>query len=217
MEWAVLAGLGEEDRKCLLERCIRRRFSRNEMIFHEGDPGDTMHLIAKGRVAIRVATPLGDVATLTILGSGDFFGELALFLPGDKRTASALALEPVETRAITRDVFLDLRRAQPSVESFVTEVMATQIRRLTQQLLDALFVPADRRVLRRLLDVLGVYHAKGAGTVVSLTQEDLASLAGTTRPTVNRVLKKAQEAGLLSVSRGQVEVHDPEGLARRAR
>ncbi len=172
--------------------------------------------MAKGRVAIRVATPLGDVATLTILGPGDFFGELALFLPGERRTASVVALEPVETRAITRDVFLDLRRAQPSVELFVTEVMATQIRCLTQQLLDALFVPAERRVLRRLLDVLRVYDPKGAGTVVSLTQEDLASLAGTTRPTVNRVLKKAQEAGLLVVGRGQVKVHDPQGLARKA-
>jgi CRP-like cAMP-binding protein len=63
----------------------RRRFDKGEVIFHEGDPGDTMHLLAKGHVAVRVTTPLGDVATLLILKPGDFFGEVALVSPAPQR------------------------------------------------------------------------------------------------------------------------------------
>ncbi|MFV0308828.1 MAG: cyclic nucleotide-binding domain-containing protein [Desertimonas sp.] len=48
----------------------RRRFRRGEVVFHEGDPGDTVHLVDKGHVAVRVTTPVGDVATVRVVGPG---------------------------------------------------------------------------------------------------------------------------------------------------
>ena len=69
-------------------------------------------------------------------------------------------------------------------------------------------------MLRRLL---AVAHQFGeGGTVVTLTQDDLASMAGTTRPTANRVLKRAEADGLLRLSRGRIEILDADQLARRA-
>ncbi len=53
-------------------------FSRGEVVFHRDDPGDSLHLIVKGRFAIRVMTPLGDTATIAVRGPGESFGEMAL-------------------------------------------------------------------------------------------------------------------------------------------
>lgn len=216
MEWQLLDGMPEEARRRVLAAARLRRFARGEVIFHEGDPGDTLHLIAKGRVAVRVTTPLGDAATLSVLGPGDFFGELALLSP-TPRTASVTALEKTETHAIHREAFEDLKREHPSVESFLTVVLGAAVQRLSGQVLEALYVPADKRVLRR-LDELGRFYGDGVGEmVIPLTQEDLAGVAGTSRATVNRVLGEAADAGMVEVSRGKIRILDPGMLRRRAR
>ena len=93
MDWPLLAVLTEEDRRDLLARCRRRRFARGEVIFHEGDVGETLHLVASGRVAVRLTTPLGDATTLRIIGPAGWFGELALLFPAP-RNATIIALEP---------------------------------------------------------------------------------------------------------------------------
>src|SRR6266403_1826440 len=89
----------------VVQRSVRRTFDRHEVVFHENDPGDTFHLIEQGLVEVQITTPLGDVATLAILGRGDFFGELALILAGGRRTATARALEPVQTWMVSREAF----------------------------------------------------------------------------------------------------------------
>lgn len=215
--WPVLEGLDSVARTTLLQRSVRRTFDRHEVVFHENDPGDTIHLIERGLVEILSTTPLGDVATLAILGRGDFFGELALLLPEGRRTATARALGRVETRMVTRQVFEDMCRQHPAVTTFLINALAIKVQRLSAQVVEALYVPADRRVLRRLLDVADVFRRDAGDLVVTLTQDDLASLAGTARPTVNRVLKQAEQEDLVSVGRGHVTILDYEGLVRKAR
>ena len=83
----------------------RRTFARGEVVFHHDDPADTVHLIVSGRFAVRVRTPLGDTAILTVLGPGELFGEVALLGPEQRRTATVEALEAAETRSIFRDDF----------------------------------------------------------------------------------------------------------------
>jgi CRP-like cAMP-binding protein len=118
---------------------------------------------------------------------------------------------------ISRDVFERLCREHPAVARFLTNALAIKVRNLSAQVVDALYVPADRRVLRRLLDVVDLFRHDAGGLVVTLTQDNLASLAGTARPTVNRVLKQAEQAGLVSVGRGHVTILNYEGLVRKAR
>src|SRR5207253_10371123 len=100
--WRLFRSLTEEDRRRSLSAARRRRFARREVLFHEGDPGDTLHLIDKGRVALRIATPLGDVATIGVLGRGDVVGEMAVLEEGGRRGATVIALEPTETLSIDR-------------------------------------------------------------------------------------------------------------------
>jgi CRP-like cAMP-binding protein len=218
-DWPLLRSLSEEDRRQVLSAARRRRFARREVLFHEGDPGDTLHLIDKGRVAIRITTPLGDAATVGVLGRGDVVGEMAILEEGGRRGATVMALEATETLSIDRGQFLELRRRYPGVDLFIFDVLMANVRRVNVQLMEALFVPVDRRVVRRLLSLADIYAQRDQidGVEVSLTQDDLASLAGTSRATVNRVLRQAEEAGAVSLSRGRIRVTDRAMLAKRAR
>ena len=216
MKFELLAGLSDDDRRSVLSRMTRRSFRKGETLFHEGDPGDSLHLIEKGRVAIRPSTPLGDVVTLAILGPGESFGEQALLAPDAKRTASAVALESVETRMLHRRVVDELRTTQPSIDRFLIEVLAGQVRRLSQRVLEALYDPADRRVVRRLAELAELYDEGESPIVIGLRQDDLATMAGTTRSTTNRVLQQLVESGAVTVRRGRLEVHDAQALRKGA-
>lgn len=217
MKWQLLSTLSGEQRRRVLAASHRRRYARREVIFHQDDPADTLHLVERGHVAVRMTTPRGDVAILVVLGPGDVLGELALLDGKARRMATAVALERTETRALHRNDFAQLRHEDPSVDRFLIEAMAAEIGRLSAALLEALYLPVETRVLRRLAALATLYGPDAAQVTIPLTQDDLASLAGTSRATANRILRQAEEAGLLSLQRGQVRVPDVGALARRAR
>jgi CRP/FNR family cyclic AMP-dependent transcriptional regulator len=212
----LLDTLADDDRRRLLATTRRRKFAAGEVIFHEGDRGDSVHLIERGHVAVRIGTPLGDVATLTMLGPGSAFGELALIDGNERRSATVVAIDATDTRVVDHGEFERLRREYPQIERFLVELLAAQVRRVSGLAVEAMFVPADTRVLRRLLEVAQQFGEHG-GTVIALTQDDLASMAGTTRPTANRVLKRAETDGLLRLGRGRIEIIDADRLTKRAR
>jgi len=207
MEWTVLSGVPDDQRQLVLRAATRRRFRKGDTLFHEGDPGDSLHLLEKGFVAVRVTTRRGDVVTLDVYGPGDSVGEMALVLPAARRTASVVALEPTETRMLGRGAFDDLCRRHPQVTAVLLQILGSKLERQSQLLAQALHEPADDRVRRhvaRLADLFG----EGNQARIPLTQEDIASMAGTTRPTVNRVLRELEDAGLLVLGRGRVDVGD---------
>ena len=228
MRWELLQGVPEEEVRELLAIARRRRFSRGEVVFHQDDPADTLHLVDKGRFAVRGIGQLGDAVMLTVLTPGDMFGELALVDgPDARRSATVSALEGGETLSINRLDFERLRRKRPDTSQVVIAVLAEQVRRLSKLVAEAHYVSAEKRVRRRLLEVSGGYASPEAAAsdgiateeprVVPLTQDDLADLAGTSRATVNRVLRMEQEKGAVKLGRGRTEVLDVAALARRSR
>jgi CRP/FNR family transcriptional regulator, cyclic AMP receptor protein len=217
MDWPMLRALGEEERRELLRRTRRRRFARNEILFHEGDPADSLHLLNRGRVSIRAAIRSGDAVTLAIVGTGTVLGEMALLSGANRRAATVTALEPTETLCLYQDEFDQLRREHPSVDRFLVELLAAEVRRLDARLLEALYVPAETRVMRRLLDLASLYQTDGHAAVIPLSQEVLASLAGTSRSTANQALRAAEAAGAIAVARSKIEILDLGAVEHRAR
>ena len=190
MEWQLLGPVPAEELRRLLSIARRRTFGRGEVVFHRGDPADSLHLVAKGRFAVRIVTPLGDSALLGIRGPGSAFGELALLEEAGTRSATVSALEPAETHAVYRTDFARARREFPGVDAVLAALLAEEVRRLSTRLVEAHYVDAETRVLRRLREAAEQYAGGGADrVVVPLTQEDIAGLAGTSRATVNRVLR----------------------------
>lgn len=213
MEWPLLEGIPENDVRRLLAIGRRRTFARGEVVFHREDPADSLHLVVRGRFGARVVTPLGDSVLVDVLGPGQSFGELALLGEEGHRSATVEALEAGETRSIFRDDFAALQREHPTVKDVLLRLLAGQLRRSTERLVEAHFVDAETRVRRRLVELASTYE----GGTVPLTQEDLAALAGTSRATVNRVLREEQKLGTLALARGRTTVLDVAALERRCR
>jgi len=214
VEFRLLSAVAPEDVRELLAISRRRTFDKGEIVFHRDDPGDTLHLVVKGSFAVRITTPLGDTVTVAVRGPGDNFGEMALAAPDHRRAASVAALQPSETMAVRYDEFEQLRRRHPHVTQLLISFLTGEIRRQNELLLDALYLPADRRVLRRLAELADVY-ADGDG-VIALTQEELAEIAGTSRATVNRVLREQETLGAIALGRGRVAIVDGDALRARA-
>ena len=218
MEWAILAVLPDATRRDFLSRARRRRFRKGEVVFHEGDPGDALHLVDKGHLIVQRSTPLGDVATVRALGPGEVFGELAVLAPAP-RVATVIAVDPAETLAVHRDVFNELRSSHSAVDRLLIHALADEVRRLSARLVEALYLPSDKRVFLRLLDMAKLFGKDNGNDAVAipLTQEQVAHMAGTTRSTANRVLRAAENEGAVRMTRGRIEVLDLAALARHAR
>jgi CRP/FNR family transcriptional regulator, cyclic AMP receptor protein len=213
----LLEGLPEEQMRTLLATARRHRYAPGEVVFHEGDPADSLHMIDSGRVSVGLTTNYGNQVTFAIQSRGEVFGELALLSPDSRRTATVTALERTETMTIHRGDFERLRRDQPQVTEALLRILAARVRMLSERLTEALYVPAEVRVLRRLLEVAETYLPAAAGGVVPLTQDQLGDLAGTARATVNRVLRREAARGVLKLERGRITILDREAIAGRAR
>jgi CRP-like cAMP-binding protein len=188
----------------------RRKFSRGEVVFHEGDVGDCLHRVTMGRFAARVTTPLGDVATFAVHGPGEVFGLLAVLHPDARRSATVVALEKAETLAVPKSGFELLRRAHPAIGSAVEHLLCEMLVASSNRLVEALYTPVHLRVRARLRDLSHIYAGSEDGPVtIPLSQDDLAGLAGATRETVNRVLQDEQERGAVALARRRITILAP--------
>lgn len=208
MKWALFDGLAPESVDRILAAARRVRLSRGEVLFHEGERGESVYLVETGKVAVRISTPEGALVTVAMLGPGSAVGELALLGDDDRRTATVQAVEPVVALRVHRRDFAELRRQYPSVNEFLVKSLAATVRRLDTQLVEAYHLPAEARI-RRHLHALAQLYDNGARVIqVDLTQEELAQLAGTTRPTLNRVLREEERRGTLRLGRGRIVILD---------
>lgn len=213
----LLAALGDDERANLLRVAVRRRFTRNEVVFHEGDPGDSLHIVLRGIFIARSASILGHTITVNVFGEGGVFGEGVLVTEGTRRSASISALHAGETLMIARDEFEALRKRDPRVDRFLVTVLAERNRILTAQVVELLYCSAETRVFRRLLAFAALSGSDDDGGWIRLGQSDLATLAGTTRPTTNRALRRAEARGLVELARGGIRIADLAGLIAAAR
>ena len=127
---ALFAHVDDDGLTALAELTRRRRFRRNEVIFHQDDVGDSLHIVAEGAVKIVLPSQEGEEAIIASLKPGDFFGELAL-LDGSPRSTTATALEPTETLALPRDQFQRLLAEDPRLVTALLQALAGELRRLT--------------------------------------------------------------------------------------
>ena len=214
MEWRLLRDLGEAERQEFLALARRRRFERNEVVCHEGDPADSFHLVASGLLAVRVSLPSGESTTINVLRAGDAFGELALLRADGRRTATIRALEPSESLVVAGSAFHQLRRRRPEVEGALASMLADRIDDLSHRLLEATYLGLDRRLYRRVAELAHASNA-AAPVTLSITQAQLAELVGGTRQSVNTALQRLADRGIISLARGRLEVLDLDGLDAR--
>src|SRR5918998_6640214 len=126
----------------------RRRFRRNEVIFHQGDPGDSLHIVGNGAVKIVLPSAEGEEAIIATLREGDFFGELSL-LDGAPRSATAAAVEPSETLVLPRSAFMQLLDGDPGLRNALLAGLTRELRRLTGHVEELHFLDLAGRLAMR--------------------------------------------------------------------
>ncbi len=216
MELGPLEALPADSRRAVREVSARRRYARGEVVFHEGDLADTVHVVAEGRAAVRRGTAAGETVILAVVGPGDLVGEMAMLSPDSRRTTSVVALEPMVTMTIAFGDLHRLRRDDVAVDRLLLRLLAERVRRLSDHLLEALHVPVEQRVVRRLDALCRTYGGGSTSpTLLPLTQAEIGELAGASRPVTNRVLRRLEDGGIVQLHRGAVSVVDRAALARR--
>jgi CRP-like cAMP-binding protein len=195
----------------------RRRFRRGEVIFHQGDPGDALHLVRSGAIKIVLPSAEGEEAIIATLQSGDFFGELAL-LDGAPRSATAVAQEACETWTLSRELFHGLLERDASLRDALLAGLARELRRLTGQVEDLHFLDLGGRLAMRLVRLArdADPDAREARLDWPYTQSDLAAMIGGTRQSVNRLLADLVDRGLVIIEHDTLTIPDVSALAREA-
>ena len=201
----------------LANQLRRRRFRRGEVIFHQGDPGDSLHIVAAGAVKIVLPSAEGEEAIIATLRPGDFFGELSL-LDGAPRSATAAALEPSETLVLPRPVFAELLDDLPGLRDALLAGLAHELRRLTGHVEELHFLDLAGRLAMRLTRLARETQPDAHGEILlawPYTQSDLAAMIGGTRQSVNRLLSELVEDDLIRIEPEALVITDLDELARR--
>ena len=215
LHWRDLGTAAGLDERSLRSMARRRRYARGDTIFHEGDPAGAFHLLDRGHVAIRLTTWLGEASIIDVLQPGATFGEHALIHGEGERSASATAIDDVETLSLGRASFAGISEDHPGVDRFLLMVLSNRLNETSTQLLEARYVSGTHRLYRCVLRLADQFASTDGG-VIPLRQADVASMAGVTRPTANRLLREAARDGLIAVGRGQLQVLDAATLRQRA-
>jgi CRP/FNR family cyclic AMP-dependent transcriptional regulator len=181
-------------------------FQKNQNVFKQGEPADTVFYIQKGRVKLTVLSEQGKEAVVAILEPGQFFGEGCM--NGHKlRISTTTAMEDSVVTAITKPAMIKAIHDQPKFSELFMAYLLTRNSRIEEDLIDQLFNSSERR-LARLLLLLANFGKEGSPQPISpnISQETLAEMVGTTRSRVSHFMNKFRKLGLISYN-GHIEVH----------
>lgn len=210
----LFAGLPDGELRALASALNRRRYARGELILHQGDPGDSLYIVVSGRVRIYTLDAEGHELSVWLCDEGDFFGEMALMCD-EPRSAYAEAMAPTEVLVLSRGAFRNYLLSHPQAAIHAVETLSRRLRRTTESAGDL----ASRSVVQRMARVLvelseryGVPQGNGVRIELDLSQEAMATLAGTTRESANRALGALRDQGIVELDRVYIRILQPEAL-----
>ena len=210
----VFAGLSEEDLTAIAEVSVSRRYEAGEVVFREGDGGDTCYIVRSGLArAVRQHSD-GRSITLAHFGAGDIFGELAMF-DEEPRSATVDVIDEVEVVAIPGRDMQRLMREHPEIAVKLNAALAQRLRATNERLARQSFQTVQSRVAAVLAQMVVTARSGNEGegdVVIALTQADLAKLAGSSRESASRFLATLERSGVITQGRGRLTVHDPSAL-----
>jgi CRP/FNR family cyclic AMP-dependent transcriptional regulator len=182
------------------------KYAKNQQIFAQGETADSIFYIQKGKVKITVLSEHGKEAIVGILTQGQFFGEGCLD-GAELRTATSHAMEDCLITSITKAAMFATLDTQPKFSAFFVSYLLSRNSRIEDDLIDQLFNSSERR-LARLLLLLANFGKEGGAppAAVTLSQETLAEMIGTTRSRVSFFMNKFRKKGFISYN-GKIEVH----------
>ena len=193
--------------------------ARGDLLFHEGDPGDSLYVVLRGKIKLGRTSGDGRENLVAVLGPGEMFGELSLFDPGP-RSAGATALVDSTLLGLSSDELTPWLASRPEVARALLRAIARRLRRTNDSMSDLVFSDVPGRVAKALLDLsarFGTPAEDGIHVAHDMTQEELAQLVGASRETVNKALADFAGRGWLRLEARAVVLTNVERLSQRSR
>jgi len=198
-KFAFFAELDDREIASVAAAARPRRYAKDEVIFHEDERGDVFCLIREGRVKVTMISPEGKEIILVILGPGDFFGEMAL-IDDEPRSATVVAIEPLEVMTIWRNDFLQLLSENFSIAKKVLKELSRRLRSASNRIESLATMDVYGRLARFFLDLArdqGKDLNNGYVAVIRPTHQAIANMIGTSRETVSRLIHDLMDQKLL--------------------
>lgn len=211
----VFETLAPEDLQHVAEVAVPRSFAAHQVIFREGDESDTCYIVRSGHARAMREHADGRTLALAHFGPGDIFGELAMF-DDERRSATIETLDAVDAIALAGSDMRRLLRQHPDIAVKLVIALGRRLRDANERLARQSFQTVQSRVAVVLNDLVAQAQSEGAAAgnvLVTITQADIAQLAGSSRESASRFLAVLERAGVITQGRGRITVHEPEALA----
>lgn len=208
-KFSLFSELDEKELAAVAALAKPRKYAKEDVIFHADEPGDVFFLIQSGAVKVTMISPEGKEIILSMLGPGDFFGEMAL-LDDQPRSASVVATEPLEVLTIWRADFLQILAENFSIARKVLAELSRRLRHASYRIESLATMDVYGRLARFFLDLAreqGTVLDNGYVAVVRPTHQSIANMIGTSRETVSRLIHDLMEKNLLLSEGKTVYLH----------
>lgn len=209
----LFENLGREDVDKIFKAARRRNYPKNQVILFEDDHGDALYVVATGQVKVVLTGENGREVILSVLGEGDFFGEMSL-IDDEPRSAHVIAMEDCELLVLLRDDFLRCLKEASDMSVGLLRAMSQRLRRADDKIGNLVLLDVGARVARLILQLA---DDQGGDTINrSIPHNTMAQMIGSSRETVSRTFRDLSEKGIIEITRETIVISDREGLKQAA-
>jgi CRP/FNR family cyclic AMP-dependent transcriptional regulator len=209
----LFCDLSEAELGRVTEVVREREYPKNSVILFEDDPGDALYIVAHGQVKVVLIGEDGREVILSVLGDGDFFGEMSL-IDDEPRSAHVIAMKDSVLLVLRRDDFQQQIQQLPSIALKVLKVLVGRLRRADAKIGGLVLLDVNGRVARLLLDLAD--ESAGPRITRKLTHHTIAQMIGSSRETVSRAMRELIDRGLIEVNRREITIRNRDGLSTLA-
>lgn len=213
---SLFSELQIDDVSRIAEIASERTYKKNEVIFHEKDPGSVLFILKSGAVKISVCDRNGKEDILKIIYPGNFFGDMSL-LDGKHRSATVSAMEKSVSLIIQREHFLSLISNHTNLVMNMLATMSRRLRKTDEKIASLRFADSYGKVAKVILDLAEEHGTRADGKIVvdlDINRQAFADHAGTTRETATRILNEFQKSGCIVINKRKIVVINEHALRR---
>ena len=202
----LFATLGDTELAQITAEASMRQFPKNKVIMSEGEKSDSLYTIVAGKVKVLISDEEGKEIILSMLGPGEFFGEMALF-DNEPRSATVITMEPSTFNVISQGDFMRCVAGNPQIAKALLQALARRLREADRKISSLALMDVYGRVARTLLELAKDENGK---LVVrqNLSQQDIANMVGASREMVNRILKDLALGGYIEVESKYIVINE---------
>lgn len=207
----LFRGVAEPELMRLAEQAQPRRYRRGQLVFCEGDSGDSLLVVVEGSLKATRSRADGGEFLLSVMAPNEAIGELTV-ADGGPRSATVSTVTDATVLRIPREAVLATAAGSPALTRALLAALAALVRRLTGSATDLAFLDIPRRVAKLVLS----RATPGGDPTTRLTQTEMAAAVGASRQSLNAALRDFQRRGWITVRLGKIELTEPDAMRRFA-